>query len=189
MLKFAIPVAVVAVIAVFFNVGLGLKPQPLPSPLIGKPMPEFSLPRLEDPQRTLSHDDFAGGVSLLNVWGSWCNECRVEHPFLIDLAKSGRVPIFGLNVGEEHRGAGLAWLADFGNPYVATGYDAVGDVSIDWGVYGAPETFLIGPDGRVLHKRISVLTPDVWRNEFEPLLDDVCGNDPCPLPAILRETK
>jgi cytochrome c biogenesis protein CcmG/thiol:disulfide interchange protein DsbE len=65
----------------------------------------------------------------------------------------------------------------------------VGDVSIDWGVYGAPETFLIGPDGRVLHKRISVLTPDVWRNEFEPLLDDVCGNDPCPLPAILRETK
>jgi cytochrome c biogenesis protein CcmG/thiol:disulfide interchange protein DsbE len=189
MLKFAIPVAVVAVIAVFFYVGLGLKPQPLPSPLIGKAMPEFSLPRLEDPQRTLSHADLEGGVSLLNVWGSWCTECRIEHPCLTQLAESGRVPIFGLNVGEEHRAAGLAWLADFGDPYVATGYDAEGGVSIDWGVYGAPETFLLGSDGRVLHKRIGVLTPDVWRNEFEPLLHEVCGDKPCPLPAILREAK
>src|SRR5690606_32476668 len=91
MMKFAVPAVIVAVIAFFFYVGLGLKPQPLPSPLIGKPMPEFSLPLLQDPERTLTNADLAGGVSLLNAWGAWCAECRIEHPLLVEIAKSGRV--------------------------------------------------------------------------------------------------
>lgn len=187
MWKYAVPVAVLAIIAFFFFIGLGLGRKPLPSPLIGKPMPEFSLPLLQDPERTLTSADLQGGVSLLNAWGSWCAECRIEHPLLVEIAMSGRVAVFGLNISEPSRAEALNFLARFGDPYVATGHDEDGGVAIDWGVYGAPETFLIGPDGRVLHKRVGVLTPEIWRNEFEPFLADICGNDPCPQPAILRQ--
>jgi cytochrome c biogenesis protein CcmG, thiol:disulfide interchange protein DsbE len=177
--RYAIPIAVFAVIGAFFYRGLSLNPTELPSPLVGKPAPAFSLPGLVDSSRTISAADLEGQISLLNVWGTWCVECRHEHAFLVELSQSG-VPIYGLNLKDD-RAAALRWLATLGNPYVESAFDADGGVAIDWGVYGAPETFLIGRDGTVLHKHISVLTPDVWQREFLPRIREECGALPCPL--------
>jgi cytochrome c biogenesis protein CcmG/thiol:disulfide interchange protein DsbE len=180
MWRYAIPVVLFAVIAVFFFRGLSLNPTYVPSPLIGKPLPAFSLPSLEDPSRTVGSEDLKGRVSLLNVWGTWCVECRHEHAFLLELARSSGVPIYGLNLRDD-RASALDWLATLGDPYVDSAFDADGGVAVDWGVYGAPETFLIGRDGTVLHKHISVLTPLAWQRDFLPLIQEPCGSLPCPL--------
>jgi cytochrome c biogenesis protein CcmG, thiol:disulfide interchange protein DsbE len=178
MWRYGIPVAIFAVIALFFLRGLSLNPGYLPSPLIGKPAPTFSLPGLEDPSRMVGSDDFKGQVSLLNVWGTWCVECRYEHGYLVELARSSGVPIYGLNLKDD-RASALQWLATLGDPYVESGFDEDGGVAVDWGVYGAPETFLIGRDGTVLHKHISVLTPEIWQRDFVPLITKECGGTPC----------
>jgi cytochrome c biogenesis protein CcmG/thiol:disulfide interchange protein DsbE len=180
MWRYFVPVAVLAVLALFFYGGLGLNPSKVTSPLLGQPMPEFSLPTVTNPAATVGSADIKGQLALLNVWGTWCVECRREHPFLLELAQSSGVPIYGLNVKDE-LGNAVAWLADLGDPYVASGFDADGRVAIDWGVYGAPETFLIGRDGTILHKHISPLTPAVWRRDFLPLILEECGALPCPL--------
>ncbi|HEY8521742.1 MAG TPA: DsbE family thiol:disulfide interchange protein, partial [Gammaproteobacteria bacterium] len=145
MWRYAIPLVILAVLGVFFVRGLDLNPGYIPSPLIGKPAPEFSLPSLTDPAATVSTEDLKGKVSLLNVWATWCIECRHEHGFLVELANKG-MPIYGLNWNDD-RDAALAWLATLGNPYVASAYDSEGTAAVDWGVYAAPETFLIGRDG------------------------------------------
>jgi cytochrome c biogenesis protein CcmG/thiol:disulfide interchange protein DsbE len=180
MWRYFVPVLVLAVLAVFFYGGLGLNPSRVTSPLLGKPAPEFSLPTVRDPAVNVGSEDFKGQVALLNVWGTWCVECRHEHPFLLELARSSGIPIYGLNVKDE-RANSIAWLDELGDPYVASAFDAEGRVAIDWGVYGAPETFLIGRDGTVLHKHISPLTPAVWRRDFMPLIRQECGTLPCPL--------
>jgi cytochrome c biogenesis protein CcmG/thiol:disulfide interchange protein DsbE len=180
MWRYFVPVLLLGVLAVFFYGGLGLNPSTVTSPLLGKPAPEFSLPTVRDATVNVGTEDFKGQVALLNVWGTWCVECRHEHPFLLELARSSGVPIYGLNVKDERANA-VAWLDELGDPYVASGFDAEGRVAIDWGVYGAPETFLIGRDGTVLHKHISPLTPAVWRRDFMPLLREECGTLPCPL--------
>lgn len=173
MWRYAIPLAVLAVIGVFFYRGLSLNPSYVPSPLIGKPAPEFSLPSLTDPAVEVGSKDLKGKVALLNVWGTWCIECRHEHGFLVELARAG-VPIYGLNLKDE-RDSALSWLATLGNPYVESGFDSEGVVAVDWGVTAAPETFLIGVDGTVLHKHISPLTPQVWRRDFLPLIEKQCA--------------
>lgn len=180
MWRYVIPVVLFAVLAAFFWRGLSLDPGYVPSPLIGKPMPEFSLPRLKDPQRVLGSSDMTGQVALLNVWATWCVGCRQEHGFLVELANSAGVPIYGLN-WKDDRAAALDWLARLGDPYVASAFDATGEVAIDWGVYGAPETFLLGRDGTVLYKHIAPLTPEVWQQEFVPRIRAECGAVPCPL--------
>jgi cytochrome c biogenesis protein CcmG/thiol:disulfide interchange protein DsbE len=180
MWRYAIPVVLFAIIAVFFYRGLFLNPTLVPSPLIGKPMPEFSLPGLENPSRMVGSADLQGKVSLLNVWGTWCIECRYEHPLLVELARTSGIPIYGLNVKDD-RASALNWLSTLGDPYVESAFDEDGSVAVDWGVYGAPETFLIGRDGTVLHKHISVLTPEIWRRDFLPLISKECGSLPCPL--------
>ena len=180
MWRYTIPLAIFAIIAVFFFRGLSLNPSYVPSPLVGKPAPAFSLPGLKDPARMITAADLKGQVSLLNVWGTWCVECRYEHPFLVELARSSAVPIYGLNVKDDRENA-LRWLATLGDPYVESAFDADGGVAVDWGVYGAPETFLIGRDGTVLHKHISVLTPEIWRRDFLPRIEQECGSLPCPL--------
>jgi cytochrome c biogenesis protein CcmG, thiol:disulfide interchange protein DsbE len=178
MWRYAIPLVVLAVIGVFFYRGLSLDPSYVPSTRLDKPIPEFSLPSLTDPDRQIGSQDLKGKVALLNVWGTWCVECRHEHGFLVELARAG-VPIYGLNLRDD-RASAMTWLATLGNPYVGSAFDPEGVVAIDWGVTAAPETFLIGRDGRVLHKHISPLTPQVWRRDFLPLIKEQCAGAECP---------
>lgn len=168
MWRYAIPVVLLGVLGVFFYRGLYLNPGYIPSPLIGKPAPEFSVPTLHDPSERFTNADFGDDVALLNVWGTWCYACREEHPYLLELARTSGVPIFGLDWNDEDRATSLAWLEQLGNPYVKTGFDPQGSAGIDWGVYGAPETFLVDGEGHILYKHIAPMTPEVWREEFLP---------------------
>jgi cytochrome c biogenesis protein CcmG, thiol:disulfide interchange protein DsbE len=181
MWRYAIPLVLLAVIAAFFYRGLSLNPSYVPSALIGKQMPEFSLPSLSDPNLAIGSRDLGGKVALLNVWGTWCVECRHEHGYLVQLKRQG-VPIYGLNLKDD-RATALSWLSSLGDPYVESAFDAEGTVAVDWGVTAAPETFLIGFDGKVLHKHISPLTPQVWRSDFLPLIREQCGADTTPCPV------
>jgi cytochrome c biogenesis protein CcmG, thiol:disulfide interchange protein DsbE len=178
-LVYGIPIAIFIVIGVTFYKGLEFNPTYIPSPLLGRPAPVYETPTLEDPAKTTGTDDFLGQVSLVNVWATWCSGCRQEHGFLTELARQGRVPIYGVNWRDDRISA-LDWLNTLGNPYVASAFDADGSVAIDWGVYGAPQTFLVGPDGTVLYKHIAPLTPQVWQREFVPRLRELCGEGPCP---------
>ena len=163
--RFVFPVAIFAVLVVFLAIGLTRDPSYVPSPLIGKTIPAFSLPNLADASLTVSDEDLRGRYSVLNVWATWCVGCRQEHPVLNQIAQQGEVPLYGLNWKDEDRLA-RGWLEQLGNPYVATAVDREGRVAIDWGVYGAPETFLISPNGIVLHRHIGPLTPEIWQTEF-----------------------
>ncbi len=178
MWRYMLPAVLFAVLAGFFYRGLYLNPRYVPSPLIGKPAPEYDLPRLADPAQTVGSKDYEGQVALVNVWATWCIECRHEHPYLVELAATGGVPIYGLNWKDE-RNLALEWLDTLGDPYVASAVDYTGEVAIDWGVYAAPETFLIGRDGTVLYKHISPMTPAVWEQEFLPRIEEECGGLPC----------
>jgi cytochrome c biogenesis protein CcmG/thiol:disulfide interchange protein DsbE len=181
MWRYVVPVVLLGVLAAFFYGGLGMNPSKVTSPLLGKPAPEFSLPTVRDPAARIGSADLKGQTTLLNVWGTWCVECRHEHPFLLELARIG-VPIYGLNV-QDDRATAIEWLDDLGDPYIASAFDADGRVAIDWGVYGAPETFLIGRDGTILHKHISPLTPAVWCRDFVPLIEQAYGSVLCPRDA------
>ena len=180
MWRYLIPIGVFVVLAAFFARGLSLNPGYVPSPLLGKPAPAFELPRLKDPAATLGTRDIEGQVALLNVWATWCVGCRQEHAFLVELAEANDVPIYGLN-WKDDRATALSWLASLGDPYVASAFDEIGEVAIDWGVYGAPETFLLARDGTVLYKHIAPLTPEIWAQEFLPRIVAQCGSLPCPL--------
>ena len=166
---------VFAVLVGFFLVGLRQNPGEIRSPLIGRPAPAFSDESLADSTRRVGSADFQGKTWLLNVWATWCGGCREEHPVLLAIAREGRVPIVGLNWRDE-RNLALRWLEQLGNPYASVAFDPEGRTAIDWGVYGAPETFLINADGRVVQKRIGPMTQEVWEREFRPLL-------PAPEPA------
>ena len=167
MWKFIVPFGLFALLGVFLYVGLHRDPSYVPSPLIGKPAPDFTLPSLQDPAYPVSSKDLAGRPWVLNVWGTWCAGCRQEHPVLLQIARQTSVPIIGLDWKDDATEA-QRWLAELGNPYAAVAFDSEGRVAIDWGVYGAPETFLIGADGKVLYKHIAPMTLEVWANEFEP---------------------
>jgi cytochrome c biogenesis protein CcmG, thiol:disulfide interchange protein DsbE len=173
-LKYWLPLAVFAGLAVFLGAGLKLKPSEVPSPFIGKPAPAFTLPVLADPSRQVSAAELKGQVWLLNVWASWCVACRDEHPLLVELAKTYPVPIYGLNYKDEP-GAAKEWLLKMGDPYKASLMDSKGAVGLDYGVYGVPETFVIDAQGIVRFKHIGPVTPDVWRNKLEPLLKQLRG--------------
>lgn len=173
--RYLLPLGVFIVIAVFLGIGLSLDPREVPSPLINKPAPAFSLPQLHEPGQTFSRDDMKGKVWLLNVWASWCVACREEHPVLVEFARSGAVPIVGLNYKDERRD-GLRWLAQFGDPYRLSAYDYDGRIGIDYGVYGVPETFLIDKNGVIRYKRIGVVTPEILRDKILPLVRELNGN-------------
>ena len=153
----------------FLAVGLSLKPREIPSPLVNKPAPNFSLPTLAEPAQKLSSQDLRGKVWVLNVWASWCVACRQEHALLVDMAKLGAVPIYGLNY-KDKRADALGWLSQFGNPYVASLADTEGVVGIDYGVYGVPETFVIDKAGVIRHKIIGPVTPEAIRDVILPLV-------------------
>jgi cytochrome c biogenesis protein CcmG/thiol:disulfide interchange protein DsbE len=168
-LRYLAPLAIFALLIAFFYRGLSLDPKLVPSPLVGKPMPAFSLTRLDDPAVTISDADLKGKVTLLNVWATWCVSCRQEHETLVELAKTGQVDIYGLNYKDNRQDA-KRWLARFGNPYVENAFDGDGRVAIDWGVYGAPETFVIDRNGIIRHKHIGPLTVDIINREILPLV-------------------
>jgi cytochrome c biogenesis protein CcmG, thiol:disulfide interchange protein DsbE len=173
-LKFWLPLAAFAGLAMFLAAGLKLKPSEVPSPFIGRPAPAFSLPVLAEPSRQVSAAELKGQVWLLNVWASWCVACRDEHPLLVELAKTYPVPIYGLNYKDEP-GAAKEWLQKMGDPYKASLMDAQGAVGLDYGVYGVPETFVIDAQGIVRFKHVGPVTPDVWRDKLEPLLKQLRG--------------
>ena len=169
MWKFLIPMAAFVALAVLFAFGLNPKRDihALPSPLIGKSAPQFALPDVLDPSRTVSNSSLQGQVYVLNVWGTWCIACREEHEELLAISRQHVVPIIGLDYMDQ-RDKAKQWLTQLGNPYEAVGFDTDGRTAIDWGVYGAPETFLVDGRGQVIFKFISPMTAEVWEREFLP---------------------
>ena len=169
MIRHLIPLLVFVVLVGFLWAGLSLNPREIPSPLIGRPAPAFSLPQLRNPGAVINAADLKGQVWLLNVFASWCTPCLEEHPYLVDLAKSGVVPVYGLNYKDRHEAA-LKWLDKHGDPYAAIVVDAEGRTGIEYGVYGVPETFVIDKLGVIRFKHIGPLTPDVLDDEILPMI-------------------
>ena len=168
-LKFILPLLLFVGLALILAAGLGRDPKEVPSPLIGKPAPAFTLARLDDAQQSIKRDDLLGKVWVLNVWASWCVACREEHPLLVEFARRKTVPVYGLNY-KDKRADGQRWLVQFGNPYDASLFDSDGKVGIDFGVYGVPETFVIDKLGVIRFKHIGPVTPAVLKDRIEPLL-------------------
>jgi cytochrome c biogenesis protein CcmG/thiol:disulfide interchange protein DsbE len=172
MSKYAIPLAIFVVLVIFLAIGLGHDPHEVPSPLINKAAPAFQLPQLQEPNKTFSAAEMRGKVWLLNVWATWCLPCREEHPVLVELSRSGAVPVYGLDYKDRREDA-LSLLSESGNPYVLCASDADGRVAIDYGVYGVPETYLIDREGIIRFKHVGPLTPDVVQNTVLPLVKDL----------------
>ncbi len=172
MSRFIIPLAIFVVLIVFLAIGLNRDPHEIPSPLINKPAPAFQLAQLKDPSKTFSAEEMKGKVWVLNVWASWCFSCRDEHPLLLQYARSGVLPIYGLNSKDKREDA-LAWLGELGDPYVLSVSDLDGRVGIDYGVYGAPETYLIDRAGVIRFKQVGPVTPDIWEQKILPLAKEL----------------
>jgi cytochrome c biogenesis protein CcmG, thiol:disulfide interchange protein DsbE len=165
MWRYLLPAAIFAALVGFFFVSLHDDKSELPSALIGKPAPTFQLSRVEDPSQTIGSNDLKGKPYVLNVWATWCVACRQEHPVLLQIAQRGELPLIGLDWNDQ-RDKAQRWLQQLGNPYQATAFDNEGRVAIEWGVYGAPETFLVDANGQVVFKHIGPMTLDVWQDEF-----------------------
>ena len=173
-LKFLIPLALFVTLAGFLFKGLFLNPREVPSPLIDKPAPEFALTRLDQPEQTIRRADMLGKVWMLNVWASWCEACREEHPYLVEFARLKALPIYGLDYKDQREPA-QQWLAERGNPYDASLFDVTGRTGINFGVYGVPETFIIDKQGVIRFKQIGALTPEVLQDKVLPLLRKLNG--------------
>jgi cytochrome c biogenesis protein CcmG/thiol:disulfide interchange protein DsbE len=172
MKKYLVPLAIFVVLGLLLAYGLNLDPRKIPSPLIGKSLPAFSLTTVADPARKVGRDDLLGRAYLLNVWASWCVACRQEHPFLNELARNKIVPIIGLNYKDKREDA-LGWLGSLGNPYELSLADNDGRLGIDLGVYGVPETFVIDKQGVIRYKQIGPITPEVWEQKLAPLIKEL----------------
>jgi len=171
-----LPLALFAVMAAYFALGLRENPGEIPSQLIDRELPVFDLPPIQGHETGLASADLAGDVSLLNVFGSWCPPCAIEHPMLMQISRSGVVPIYGID-WKDPPGAGTRWLERNGNPYVRIGNDAEGRVAIDLGITGAPETFIIDRAGRVRYRHVGVITEDVWEGTLLPLVEHLQAED------------
>ena len=181
-----------AALVALLAVGLNLNPRDVPSPLVGKPAPAFTLAQLAQPEKTLSPKDMEGKVWLFNVWASWCVSCRQEHPILVEFSKKVDVPLIGLNYKEVRGDGGFdmskmpaeeekklawqranQWLSEHGNPYKLTVMDLDGRVGIDYGVYGVPETYVIDKSGVIRMKHTGPITPEVLAKKIMPLLAEL----------------
>lgn len=173
---FVIPLLVFGLLAAVFGIGLSLNPREVPSPLVGKTVPQFDLPPVKGRQQGLANRDLTGEVSLVNVFASWCVACREEHPVLVNLARRNFVPIHGLNYKDKPDDA-ATWLDRWGDPYSRTGADIDGLVGIDWGVYGVPETFVIDAQGRIAYKHIGPTTEAFVRDKLLPMVEGLRRQD------------
>ncbi|MEQ8516118.1 MAG: DsbE family thiol:disulfide interchange protein [Chromatocurvus sp.] len=165
-LKLFIPLGLFSVLSLFLLRGLSLDPQELPSALIDRPLPAFSLPALTA-DRTIVPEDVTGEPALFNVWATWCISCRVEHPYLQQLAQEG-VPIYGINYKDDPLAA-RKWLRDLGDPYLANIVDREGTLGLDLGVYGAPETYFVDAEGIVRYRHVGVIDERLWQSRLEPI--------------------
>ena len=167
--RFLLPLGLFVLLAVVLAIGIRHAPEKgvIASPLLGRPAPQFALPSLTDPAQQVRSADLKGHWYLFNVWGTWCGECRQEHETLLQVRRAGVVPIIGLDWRDDDTQA-RSWLAQLGNPYESVAVDRSGRIAIDWGVYGAPETFLVNPQGIVVYKHVGALTPDTWTREILP---------------------
>lgn len=172
MMRYILPFVAFVIIAAFLFVGLNLDPREVPSPLIGKPAPHFSLPQLQEPEKQFSPQDMLGKVWLLNVWSSWCVSCKEEHPVLMALAQQNFVPIYGLDY-KDKRADALATLARAGNPYVLSASDLEGRIGIDYGVYGVPETYVIDKQGIIRYKQIGIVTVQSLKEKILPMVKEL----------------
>jgi len=170
-LKLFLPLAVFLVLAGFLFRGLSLDPQALPSALIDRPMPAFTLPVLGADGESVDEKVLSGEVALVNVWATWCASCRVEHPFLTELARQG-LAIYGINYKDEDDKA-LAWLAELGDPYRLNIVDAEGTLGLDLGVYGAPETYVVDARGVIRYRHVGVVNAQVWQDILRPIVDEL----------------
>ncbi|ULA65572.1 MAG: Thiol:disulfide interchange protein DsbE [Nitrospira sp.] len=172
MKRFLLPLAIFVVMVGFLAVGLTLNPREVPSPLVGKAAPDFSLPQLHESDHVFSPKEMAGKVWLLNFWASWCSGCKDEHPVLMQMAKSGEAPIYGVDY-KDTRDEALGWLRQWGNPYQLVAVDAAGRVGINYGVYGVPETYVIDKAGKIRYKQIGPVDQAVWENTILPLVREL----------------
>lgn len=171
-MRFLVPLGLFGVIVGFLWVGLSLNPREVPSPFIDKPAPDFTLKQLHNPQQTFSNKDMLGKVWMLNVWASWCVACRQEHPLLVQMARAKLFPVVGLNYKDSADDA-KRWLLDGGDPYMLSAMDSKGDVGINYGVYGVPESFVIDKQGVIRHKVIGPLGPGELQNCVLPLVREL----------------
>jgi len=169
MKKFLVPIGLFALLGLLLAYGLRLDPRKIPSPLVDKPLPAFSLPTLENPKKSLTNADLKGKVVMINVWASWCVACKQEHPVLMALTRDKQVPIIGLNYKDKREDA-TRMLNVEGNPYDVSIVDADGRVGIDWGVYGVPETFVVDKQGVIRYKQIGPISPEAWEKTLLPLI-------------------
>ncbi len=169
MKRYLIPLAVFLVLLVFLAIGLQLKPREVPSPFTGKPAPNFALPILGKEPNSFTPEQMKGQVWVLNVWASWCVACREEHPLLVDFVKTQTTPLIGIDYKDKPEAA-KAWLKQFGDPYQLSISDLNGQVGIDYGVYGVPETFVIDRSGIIRYKHIGPLTKEAIEQKMIPLI-------------------
>jgi cytochrome c biogenesis protein CcmG, thiol:disulfide interchange protein DsbE len=174
MWRYLIPIGLFATVVALFSIGLDRDKETLPSPLIGKPAPHFELPSVEEPTKMVTNKSYAGRPYVVNVWATWCVGCRHEHGALMEIARRGEVPLIGVDWRDE-RDVALRWLSELGNPYTATAFDEQGRVAIDWGVYLAPETFLVDASGTVVHKHYGAMTMQAWEQDFLPRIRQASG--------------
>jgi len=171
-LRFVVPAAVAIGLGIVFALGLGRDPQVLPSALIGKPVPQFSLLPVKGRSLGLAAANLSGEVSLVNAFASWCAACREEHPVLIQMATQRVILIHGIDYEDKPDDA-ARWLDTMGDPYTRTGADLDGRVAIDWGVYGVPETYVIDRQGRIAFKQVGPITPEILRQQILPLVESL----------------
>ena len=171
-LRFILPLMAFLVMVIFLGIGLKLDPHDVPSPLINKPAPVFTLPQLHEPQKTFSPADMKGKVWLLNVWASWCVSCRQEHVYLTEFDRDSSMNLMGLNYKDEPAAA-MQWLERLGNPYKISISDIDGMAGLDWGVYGVPETFIIDKKGIVRHKQTGPVDPTILQTIIMPLIEQL----------------
>lgn len=169
---FALVPLVAFALSVLFGWGLFRGSDDLPSALLGKPVPDFTLPPVLGREEGLSTLDLIGHVSLVNVFASWCVPCRAEHPLFMDLSTTGEVPLYGINYKDPPIQA-RAWLDELGDPYDRIGADVNGRAGIEWGVYGVPETFVIAPDGTIAYRHVGPITQAILQQTLLPIVRDL----------------